>query len=172
MGSTCTPTGVYGYGQCTPNTIETCEESCGLAEVYVSFTRGTTGTQITIPAGTYVSSETDADPDPGTGYQYNFVLTEDVVFLDNTTAVQGHTVLVRPSGMDPLDAGNVNGGTLRVIGADGIADPLYTSITASNEGDAEGGGSDSICVRTYGAQYGLCVSRGTPQACDPENANV
>lgn len=167
-GTRCELAGSYGYGTCIPNDVQACDDqrTCGVATVELSFSRSTTGLAITIPAGSYVSSPADADGDANTGYQYNFKLLEDVVFLESTSAVVGHAILERDSQMDPADLGNVAPGTLTVIGASGVADD-YGDIAVTNENAASGGASGLFCIPGYGAQVGMCVSTGHPQACDP-----
>ncbi len=171
-GTRCVMAGSYYYGTCVPDEVETCRENtgCGAATVELIFSRQTTGLAITIPAGTDVSSATDADNDPLTGYQYNFRLLDDVVFLTSTTSAVGHAVLQREPQMDPTDLGNVAAGTLTVIGTSGTAGD-YGDINVINENDASGGATDTVCVIGYGTQIGTCVEKGHPQACDPGNSD-
>ncbi len=169
----CVPGGPYRHGQCVPNTTRLCSDmigdDCSQSTVQLTFTRPLAVDGGTIYAGTFISTATDPDNDPETGWQYNYMLTEDVEFLDSTVSVVGTAVLFTDD-LASDDRPNIGANTLTVIGMHGVATPPFDdTITVNNVAAAIGGNTDLFCLKGESDDVGICIEKGQPQACDPFN---
>ncbi len=163
-GEVCIPGGTYGYGQCVPGTPRICtyEGGCTESVVALTFSRGAGGNPYTIPTGTFISTATDPDSDEATGYQYNYRLTADVVFLADTTQVVGTGILYTQD-LAPDDRPNIAAGLLTVIGQSGTPED-WGDIAVTNA--LATGANPNLRCQLGQRGMGFCVEKGTPQACD------